>query len=241
MTRFPWGLTAAAAIAFAFLIGLGVWQLQRLAWKTDLLAKIAQLQHMPPRPLGVALAAMAAGQDVAFVRVTADCAVPTRTRPVVYRYALRDGRVGWRLMDFCQGDSGLWSGVVLDRGLVDRFAGQMAPTAAVFAPPVSVVGVLRTPGASGWLDTAPRKIAGGWALQSIDAAALALIAGPGARPAPYYLAVEHERSAPSGVTPAALPQDIPNNHFVYALTWLGLAGVLAWIWAGYVISRRQAP
>jgi cytochrome oxidase assembly protein ShyY1 len=43
------------------------------------------------------------------------------------------------------------------------------------------------------------------------------------------------------VTPAALPQDIPNNHFVYALTWLGLAGVLAWIWAGYVISRRQAP
>jgi surfeit locus 1 family protein len=60
-------------------------------------------------------------------------------------------------------------------------------------------------------------------------------------PAPYFLAVESETPAVPGVTPAALPQDIPNNHFVYTLTWFGLAGVLVWTWAAYVWRRMRAP
>ena len=40
-SRFPIGLTLAAAIALAILIGLGIWQIQRLAWKQDLLARVA--------------------------------------------------------------------------------------------------------------------------------------------------------------------------------------------------------
>jgi surfeit locus 1 family protein len=104
------------------------------------------------------------------------------------------------------------------------------------------VGVVRSPGARGPLDAAPRRSAdGSWVLQSVDPGALSLVAGPAARPAPYYLAVESETPAPFGVTPAALPQDIPNNHFVYALTWFGLAGVLASIWASYVWRRMRAP
>jgi cytochrome oxidase assembly protein ShyY1 len=43
------------------------------------------------------------------------------------------------------------------------------------------------------------------------------------------------------LTPAALPQDIPNHHFVYALTWFGLAGVLVWMWAAYAWRRMRAP
>ena len=74
-------------------------------------------------------------------------------------------------------------------------------------------------------------------LQAVDGAALALVAGHPA--APYYLAVESERPAPTGLTPAPLPQDIPNNHFAYALTWFALAGVLVWMWAGLVIGRMR--
>ena len=42
--RYSVGLTIATAIAMAILIGLGVWQLQRLKWKEGLLAHVAALQ-----------------------------------------------------------------------------------------------------------------------------------------------------------------------------------------------------
>ena len=50
MRRFPLGLTLVAGVAFAILIGLGVWQLHRLAWKQELLAKIAALKVAPGSP-----------------------------------------------------------------------------------------------------------------------------------------------------------------------------------------------
>jgi surfeit locus 1 family protein len=51
--------------------------------------------------------------------------------------------------------------------------------------------------------------------------------------------VESERAAPQGVVPAALPQDIPNNHFVYALTWFALAGILAWFYGALLLRRLR--
>ena len=42
--RFPVGLTIAVAISLSILIGLGVWQLQRLAWKESLLARVEALE-----------------------------------------------------------------------------------------------------------------------------------------------------------------------------------------------------
>ena len=73
----------------------------------------------------------------------------------------------------------------------------------------------------------------------VDADALASIAGASqiARPAPYMLAVEAESPPLAGVLPAPLPQDIPNNHLGYALTWFGLAIALVWIWAARVFGR----
>ena len=35
--------------AFAVLVGLGVWQLQRLKWKEAILARVAALQWAPAR------------------------------------------------------------------------------------------------------------------------------------------------------------------------------------------------
>jgi surfeit locus 1 family protein len=236
--RFPVGLTLAAAFGLALLVGLGVWQMKRLVWKDDLLARIAALQTARPRPIGEVLAAAARGADVGYVRVTATCGPPPATGPAVYRYALRDGRVGWRLMSFCPLAGAPWPGVVLDRGLVTRLTGQMAPAAATFPSPVQVTGVLRAPGQHSFLDAPARRAAdGAVVLQSVDPAALRLVAGGAS--APYYLAVESEVPVPPGVAPAALPQDIPNNHFVYALTWFGLAGVLIWMWAAYVIRRMR--
>ena len=247
MKRFPIGLTVAAAMGLAILLGLGVWQLQRLAWKRDLLARVAELKHAAPRPVGPVLADAAKGLDVGYARVAATCALTlvnmaVRTPPATYRYALRDGRVGWRLLTFCPLSGAPYAGIVLDRGLVIGFSGQMSPTTASFPVPVGVTGILRAPGKPTFLDTAPSTIPGGAVvLQSVDMAALSAVAARAgaAGAAPYYLAVESETPAPPGVTPAALPGDIPNNHFVYALTWFGLAGGLVWTWAAYVWRRMR--
>ena len=230
----------AAVIGLAVLLGLGAWQLWwRLPEKEYTLGRIAALQHASARPIGEVLAAATRGADVKFVRVSADCLPTGESAPAIYRYALRDGRVGWRLMGVCRLTGAPWSSIALDRGLVARFAGQMAPVAATFSAPAQVTGVLRAPGVHGPLDVAPSTAAdGSRVLQSVDAAALTLVAGAGA--APYYLAVESETPAPVGVTTAALPQDIPNNHFVYALTWFGLAGVLIWMWAAFVVRKVRA-
>jgi surfeit locus 1 family protein len=239
MKRFPVGLTLAATVGLAVLLGLGAWQLWwRLPWKQDLLARIAALQHAPARPIGDVLARAARGEDVGFVRVAASCAPAGPAGPAIYRYALRDGRVGWRLLGFCALPGSNFGGIVLDRGLVDRFSGQMAPAATSFPPAVEVTGVLRATGGRTFLDPAPsRQADGSTVLQAVDGSALALVAG---RPAaPYYLAVESERPAPTGLTPAPLPQDIPNNHLAYALTWFALAGILVWMWAGFVMRRMR--
>ena len=53
--RFPIGLTIASVIGIVILIGLGVWQVQRLHWKEALLAKVGPA-HAPtgidPGPAG---------------------------------------------------------------------------------------------------------------------------------------------------------------------------------------------
>ena len=46
------GVTVAAVIATAILVGLGVWQLQRLQWKLALIAEVNGHMTAPPLPLG---------------------------------------------------------------------------------------------------------------------------------------------------------------------------------------------
>ena len=70
---FPVGLTIATAIAFAILVALGTWQVQRLHWKEGLLARIAALKAAPARPVGAVLDEVAHGGDADFTRVSATC------------------------------------------------------------------------------------------------------------------------------------------------------------------------
>jgi len=221
-------------------LGLGVWQLYRLKWKEGLLAEIAALQGAPAEAAASVLARAAKGESVEFTRVSADCAPPMAPSPMVFRYAMHDGQIGWRVMTMCHLTDAPFDGVLLDRGLATRFAGAMAPGAARFPEPAAVSGILRGVGGASLFDPArPERQDGVTVLRVLDIGALAAVAGQSgvSHPAPYFLAVEAERPAPAGVAPAALPGDIPNNHFVYALTWFALAGILAWFYVAMVWGR----
>jgi surfeit locus 1 family protein len=241
--RFPLGLTLAASLGFTILAGLGAWQLYfRLPWKENQLARIEALRGAPARPITDILARAVRGEDMEYARVAADCR-PARTTPhAAWRYALRDGRVGWRLMTACPLAEGPFDGVILDRGLATAFSGAMAPGASAAPPPGSVLGVFRLPGGRPLLGPAETDPAGGLRVFRVfDAAALRTVAAENglAHPAPYLLAVESERPAPAGLLPAALPRDIPNNHFVYAMTWFALAAILVWFYGAMLFRRLR--
>lgn len=238
-SRFPWGLTLAAALVFSGLVFLGGWQVQRLTWKEALLSKIAALQHAPAQPLEAVLASPGA---LEFRRVRVTCQPAPAQGPTLYRYAVQDGRIGWRLLSACKVAAAPFDGILVDRGLVTALTSLTAPRAGAYPAPVQVVGILRAPGAPPWLGPAMMDDGLGFmALRVADRPSilhLASLAGL-SHPVPYLLAAESETPAPSGLKPIAIPADIPNNHFVYAVTWFALAGILAWFYLAMVIARYR--
>ncbi|HEV2363212.1 MAG TPA: SURF1 family cytochrome oxidase biogenesis protein [Caulobacteraceae bacterium] len=241
MRRIPVGPTIVVALAALVLIGLGAWQLQRLRWKEALLARVAALAHAPPRPIAPVLRAAARGADVAYTRVEATCVPSPRPAPSAYRYAIRDAGTAWRVLTICRLDAGPFDSILLDRGVADVSRGAMTPPPVVRWPePGEAVGVLEPLGSSPWLGG--ETMSGGKGVEAIrvlDRQALRAIAvASGAHaPAPLFLAVEREDPPLAGVTPAALPASIPNNHFGYALTWFGLAIALVWIYVARLATR----
>ncbi|NGM51568.1 SURF1 family protein [Caulobacter sp. 602-2] len=218
--RFPIVLTIATLIAFSILCGLGAWQVKRLAWKQDLLARIETLKTAPAAPLAQVLARADKGQDVDFVRVATDCA-PGATAPLPLVYGVRDGDMVWRAMAACRlaGPHGV---ILLDLGLVDALSGQVQPKAQTFAAPAHVVGVLMAP-----------KALGG----DRDKALAGFAAD---KPASHILMVETATPAVAGVTPAPLPAEISNRHLEYALTWFGLAVTLLFIYAAMLWRKMRS-
>jgi surfeit locus 1 family protein len=218
---FPIGLTVATAIAFAILCGLGNWQLQRLHWKEDLLARIDKLKTAQAVPLASVLTAKAKPDDLAWIRVSADCA-DVAGAPLPLVYGVRDGDMVWRAQAPCGIAAGPYDMILVDRGVVPALTGQVSAPAKTFGAPRQVVGVLT-----------PIKQLGG------DRAEI-LKRYPGRKPAPLVLMVEHEAPASAEITPAPLPAEISNRHMEYALTWFGLAVTLLFIYAA-MLWRRTRP
>src|SRR5579871_5762040 len=106
MRRIPVGPTIVVGLAALFLVGLGLWQLQRLRWKEALLARVAALAHAQPRPIAPVLEAAVRGADVAYTRVEGACLPGAAPAPSAYRYAIRDGAAAWRVLTICRVDAG---------------------------------------------------------------------------------------------------------------------------------------
>jgi surfeit locus 1 family protein len=235
--RWPVGLTIAAAIGLAILIGLGAWQLKRLAWKEDLLARIAALQAAPAQPAEPALARMARGEELGFTRVVLDCPGLARA-PYVQLYAMRDGQAGVRLISACATPGQAYGAVLVDRGFVADTISARPPVDAADRTPMRVQGVLRRPDKANFVT--PRNDQAGNLWYSRDVAAMAKALGAGA-PAPLMLLAETSSNPEwKALTPAPLPSEIPNRHLEYALTWFGLAGALLAVYAAVLWRRWKA-
>lgn len=229
----------AAAIGFAVLLSLGMWQLERKTWKEGLIATIAHRLSAPPVALPDASTwgkLTAADDEFLQVAMTAEFLHDREAAVYTIGSTMRDGAGSPGYWIFTPARLNDGAVVMVNRGFVPD--GKQDPTTrpdGQIRGPVNIVGALRWPERRG-LFTPPgdpgRNI---WFSRDSDAIA----AAKDIRAAPFY--VELESPAPPGGLPRTgrLHPVLPNNHFGYALTWLGLAAVLAGTYGAWLFSGRR--
>lgn len=228
--RRPAALMVAAGIVFAVLASLGIWQLQRLAWKTDLIARVEErLAAAPVPPPPPSEWADLTRDGAEYRRV----AVSGRYRPDsdVLVQAVTERGAGFWVMTPLMTDDG-WP-LLVNRGFV---AAERRDDRPLPAGPVTVTGLLRMTQPGGAFlranDPAPDDPNGGrW--YSRDTAAIGATLGL-PRVAPYFIdaAYAGEAQPIGGLTVVAFR----NTHLVYALTWFAMAGGLV-VLTAYALRR----
>jgi surfeit locus 1 family protein len=221
----------ATAIGVIILIGLGIWQIQRLHWKEAVLARVTALEHAPPQPLGPLLVQAARGADVDYDRVETACP-RLETGPYLKLYGVWQGAAGWRIIGACPIDAGPYRTVLVDRGFMPE---NTTPSGGqTLEQPI--VGVLRKGDARTFVTPANQPDENLWYWRDVPTMAKAL----GVRaPAPSFLMLERPPPRAGGPLPAPLPKDIPNNHLQYAITWFGLAAALAGVYLASLWTKRR--
>ncbi len=229
--RVPIGLTIATLVALAILVWLGVWQLQRLAWKEALLAHIAALKTAAAQPMATVLSSKA-NPDLTRVKVTCS---GLGSAPYLELYSVREGGAGARLISACRLSAGPFASVLVDRGFVSDKISARPRIDPSDQRPFEVVGVLRTPDQPTFVTPKNNLAANHWYSRDLPAMARALGV---TSPAPVTLMAETSTNPEwKALDPTPLPPEISNRHFEYALTWFGLAAALACVYAATLWKR----
>ena len=231
------GLCALAALIV--LCALGFWQLQRLAWKRDLVARVAervQLSSTPPAPIESDWPKVSAERDE-YRRVTVTGTFKHEREALAYDL-LSDANgkfsgPGYWVLTPLETANGTM--VIVNRGFVPldrknaatRREGQVMGT-------VTVTGLLRMPEDRSWFTPDDDPARGMW--QERNPAAIAKAYGL-TRTAPFFI------DADANPNPGGLPQGgetrlvFPNRHLEYAVTWFGLAFALMAVFIAF--ARKQ--
>jgi surfeit locus 1 family protein len=227
---FIW-LTAFAVVVLAILAGLGVWQLQRLQWKQALIDRIEARVEAPPLELSQALAQAAAGADIEFRLVEGEAVrLPGQTLRLFWT---RGGRPGWRLIaPFRLADG---TAMLVDRGFVTN---EDYPAVTPLQGTQALRGRLRGPDRPTAFTPDNRPQTNEWYWRDDAAMARALGLDP-ADLSPWLLSLENAGGDPGPLISAALPEQIPNRHLGYAITWFGLAACLVGVYLALVWKLRR--
>jgi len=226
------------AAAFLVLVGLGTWQVQRLHWKEQLIARIDERMRAEPVSLGEAEALFARTGDVDYVPVTVSGTFLHAAER--HFFATWQGQSGFYVYTPLALQDGRF--VFVNRGFVPydrkdpatRMQGQVEGE-------VTLGGLARNPVAEKpslimpdnnlaknifyWKDLAAMAASAGLP-QNADVLPFFIDSGPVAVPG---------RIPVGGVTIV----DLPNNHLQYAITWYGLAGALLLVAGAWFLRRRR--
>jgi surfeit locus 1 family protein len=242
--RRPWlGALIPALLVFIVLVGLGTWQVQRKAWKENLIALLTERLAAPPVALPGAKSwpSLDPASDE-YHRVTFTAQFDNAAEALVYGAASAfrpdvSGPGYWVFTPARLVDGSL---VIVNRGFVPE--GQQNPKSRAggeIAGLVDITGAMRWPDARHWFTPNDEPEKNLWF--SRDPQSIAAAKGLGAV-APFF--VEQETPVPPGglPQPGKIVVNLPDNHLQYAITWYGLAAVLVVVFVAWARStRRRQP
>ncbi|HYF55713.1 MAG TPA: SURF1 family protein [Salinarimonas sp.] len=227
----------ATLMALAILLALGTWQLQRLAWKGDLIARIEARAFGEPGALPA---------EADWPRVSPEADEYRRVRLAGTFLHDREAQVHG-LMSASRGQpvQGFYvltplrlpdgAHVIVNRGFVPTELRDPATRAAGQVPgEVTMVGLLRRPEERGAFVPENEPARERWFTRD----PLAIAAARGLpRVAPFLV------DADATPVPGGWPRGgqtvlrLPNNHLQYAVTWYGIAATLVGVFAAFAWRR----
>lgn len=219
------GFTLLCLPMFLLLVGLGVWQLQRLQWKLGLIAEISRNMAAAPISLN---AALALGDRAQYRPVVLTGHFENSQEVYVFTTGPKGEPVYHILTPFMLADGRV---TLIDRGLIPTALRD--PASRPGSEPqgtVNLVGIWRTPDKPGPFTPHPDLMHRVWFARDLSGIAQAehlKLAAP---------AILEAKASPDGETWPRGGQtrvDIPNDHLQYALTWFLLAGALVVIYFAY--------
>ena len=230
-------LTVLSLAAIALLIALGVWQIERRAWKLALIDRVEQRVHAPAQPVPSPAAwptVSAANDEYRHVSVSGRF---MHDRETLVQAVTEEGPGYWVLTPLQRSDGTL---VLVNRGFVPSER-RDASTRRDGNPqgPVEITGLLRvTEPKGGFLRTnVPEH--NRW--YSRDVAAIAAARGLD-HVVPFFVDADAGSQSGGGPIGGLTVISFPNNHLIYALTWFALAFMLAgglFVTFGGGLFRRQ--
>lgn len=235
-------VTLALIGVLAVLISLGNWQMRRLAWKQDLIAKVAE--RMVSAPVDMRDAEPADLNRPEFLHVN-------EYRPVILSgefdpettvrsyTALSDANgplqgPGYWVLTLVRLRDG--QSLFVNRGFVPfDYDGALPP------PPdgrVRISGVIRAPETGNFMTPEPDVEDRIWYARDVVtiAAELSLVGSV----LPYFLDADASMTPDRGLPQAGETRtSFPNNHLQYAITWYGLAAALFCVFGAYIFTQRR--
>jgi surfeit locus 1 family protein len=229
-----WGLLAFSLLWAAVFLALGVWQIERRAWKLVLIEAVEARAHAAPVPAPPPRAWQgidAAGD--AYRRVVVRGRLLNDRETLVQ--ALTEQGGGYWVMTPLAAEGGFT--VLVNRGFVPpERANPRSRAEGLTGRPVTIVGLLRVSEPKGRFLRPNQPAQERWFSRDVAAIAKARGLGP---TAPYFIDAEAQ-PVPGGWPLGGLTVlTFPNNHLIYALTWFGLA--LLALTGALLVLRGERP
>lgn len=225
----------AALIALAILLGLGTWQVERRAWKEDLIARLIRQTKAEPVAPPKAAEWDPVRDEFRHVRVSGRFLNDKETLVHGLAPGETPGRAlqGYYVLTPLVRDDG--SVVMVNRGFVPtELKAQADRRDGLIEGPTTVTGILRASEARGLFVPEPDPTRGEWFNR--DIAGIAAARGLSVV-APYLIEADSTPGQTTWPRGGQLRVDLPNNHLQYAFTWFGLAGCLIAVFIAFAWRR----
>lgn len=221
-------LPALCVVGILVFGALGIWQVERLAWKRDLIARVEARVNATPAPLPPrAIWEAIPPRDIEYRRVRMTGRFRADADTLVD--ALTERGAGYWVLTPLVTAQGM---VLVNRGFVPQESVPQSNQRRDIPPPTTITGLVRLSEPQGRFLRRNQPSQDKWYSRDVEAIAKARGLGP---VAPFFIDADASRETGGGPIGGMTVVRFRNAHLVYALTWFALAALCV---AGLVMTRR---